>query len=83
MARPRQKDRSKVANETLTIRLTAHERALLDALVARRRGTLEAEGGKVSAASYVRGLILRVAYAEGLDAPDPTQTPAKRPPKKR
>lgn len=59
MARPRKEDRSQVQTVTLTIRLTEDESKSLDDLVAQRRAELAPEGGTCSAASVVRGLILR------------------------
>ena len=59
MARPPKTDRSSVASDTLTLRLTADDRATLDALVAAKAAELELEGMDISAAFYVRGLIRR------------------------
>ena len=54
------------ATETLTLRLTREDRALLDRLIALRAADLADDGIDVSAASYVRGLIRREARAKGL-----------------
>jgi transcriptional regulator with XRE-family HTH domain len=54
------------ATETLTLRLSSPDRALLDRLVSLRAAELAPEGIEVTAASYVRGLIRRDAQARGL-----------------
>lgn len=65
MGRPRIADRAAVASATLTLRLTADDRELLDRLVAARSADLD--GADVTAASYVRWLIRR--EGKRLDAP--------------
>lgn len=65
MGRP-PKDRTGPATETLTLRLTKDDRALLDRLVALRSAELADEAVEVSATSYVRALIRREARAKGL-----------------
>ncbi len=66
MARPPKQDRSSVATDTLTLRLSPDDRAMLDRLVAHRAAELAEEGIEVTAASFVRGLIRREAKARGL-----------------
>ena len=66
MARPPKQDRSSVATDTLTLRLSPDDRAMLDRLVAHRAAELADEGIEVTAASFVRGLIRREAKARGL-----------------
>ena len=66
MARPRKENRDEVAGETLTLRLTAEERLWLQKLVELRAGELADAGGRVSKASFVRGLIRREARAAGI-----------------
>ncbi len=66
MARPRKQDRSSVATDTLTVRLSPDDRAMRDRLVAHRAAELAEEGIEVTAASFVRGLIRREAKARGL-----------------
>jgi hypothetical protein len=66
MARPPKQDRSSVATDTLTLRLSPDDRALLDRLVAHRATELADEGIEVTAASFVRGLIRREGKARGL-----------------
>jgi hypothetical protein len=66
MARPPKQDRSSVATDTLTLRLSPDDRAMLDRLVAHRAAELADEGIEVTAASFVRGLIRREAKANGL-----------------
>ena len=66
MARPLKQDRSSVATDTLTLRLSPDDRAMLDRLVAHRAAELADEGIEVTAASFVRGLIRREAKARGL-----------------
>jgi hypothetical protein len=66
MARPLKQDRSSVATDTLTLRLSPDDRAMLDRLVAHRTAELADEGIEVTAASFVRGLIRREAKARGL-----------------
>ena len=80
MARPLKQDRSSVATDTLTLRLSPDDRAMLDRLVAHRAAELADEGIEVTAASFVRGLIRREAKARGLlDAASGT-TASEKPP---
>ncbi|MFO0756639.1 MAG: helix-turn-helix transcriptional regulator [Byssovorax sp.] len=65
MGRP-PKDRSGPATETLTLRLSTADRALLDKLVLLRAEELVDEAVEVTAASFVRTLIRREARARGL-----------------
>lgn len=67
------------AEVTLTLRMTDHDRALLDRLVALRAEELSEMGATeidVTAASYLRGLIRREAKAKGVTVPMP-EAPAK------
>ena len=66
MPRPRTEDRSQVAEETLTIRLTAEESSWLDRLVQERERDVSDAGGRVTRASLVRSLIRREARAAKL-----------------
>ena len=80
MARPPKQDRSSVATDTLTLRLSPDDRAMLDRLVAHRAAELADEGIEVTAASFVRGLIRREAKARGLlDAASGTTTASEKP----
>jgi hypothetical protein len=80
MARPPKQDRSSVATDTLTLRLSPDDRAMLDRLVAHRAAELADEGIEVTAASFVRGLIRREAKARGLlDAASTTITTSEKP----
>ena len=80
MARPPKHDRSSVATDTLTLRLSPDDRAMLDRLVAHRAAELADEGIEVTAASFVRGLIRREAKARGLlDAVSGTITAGETP----
>lgn len=55
------------AEVTLTLRMTEHDRALLDRLVALRAEELSDAGAvDVTAASYLRGLIRSEAKAKGI-----------------
>lgn len=58
MGRP-PKDRSGPAGVTLTIRLTADDRAALDELVAAKAAELADDAVEVTATSYLRALIRR------------------------
>jgi hypothetical protein len=85
MGRP-PKDQSGPATETLTLRLTREDRAVLDRLVQLRASELADEGIDVTATSYVRGLIRREGKARGvLETPSiPTAAkPAQAAPAKR
>lgn len=67
------------AEVTLTLRMTDHDRALLDRLVALRAEELSEMGATeidVTAAAYLRGLIRREAKAKGITVPLP-EAPAK------
>ena len=66
MSRPPKQDRASVATDTLTLRLSPDDRALLDRLIEHRAAELADEGIEVTAASFVRGLIRREAKARGL-----------------
>ena len=80
MARPLKQDRSSVATDTLTLRLSPDDRAMLDRLVAHRATELADEGIEVTAASFVRGLIRREAKARGLlDAASGNTTASEKP----
>jgi hypothetical protein len=80
MARPPKQDRSSVATDTLTLRLSPDDRAMLDRLVAHRAAELADEGIEVTAASFVRGLIRREAKARGLlDAASGNITASEKP----
>jgi hypothetical protein len=68
MARPVRGDRDSVATETLTLRLTQANRAMLDALVTRSAAELEHTGVEMTATAYVRGLIRR-EYAQRFGVP--------------
>lgn len=81
MGRPPKDDRDAVAGETLTIRLTAAERASLDAMREHRQAELEGTGAVVTISGIVRSLIVREARAVlGDDADKPSK--AKRKPRK-
>jgi hypothetical protein len=80
MARPLKQDRSSVATDTLTLRLSPDDRAMLDRLVAHRAAELVDEGIEVTAASFVRSLIRREAKARGLlDAATGNTTTSEKP----
>jgi hypothetical protein len=79
MARPPKQDRSSVATDTLTLRLSPDDRAMLDRLVAHRATELADEGIEVTAASFVRGLIRREAKARGLLDAASTTTATEKP----
>ena len=80
MARPLKQDRSSVATDTLTLRLSPDDRAMLDRLVAHRAVELADEGIEVTAASFVRGLIRREAKGRGLlDAASGNTTAREKP----
>jgi hypothetical protein len=66
-----------------TLRLTAHDRALLDELVAREAAELADRGVDVNASSVIRQLIRQAAKAHGIVITEPTARPprlAPRPP---
>jgi hypothetical protein len=81
MARPPKQDRSSVATDTLTLRLSPDDRAMLDRLVAHRAAELADEGIEVTAASFVRGLIRREAKARDLLDAAPGNTVATEKPR--
>jgi hypothetical protein len=66
MTRPSNDQRRNVVDATLTLRLTQHDRELLQALVALQASEMADLGVEVTAASYVRGLIRHEARAKGL-----------------
>lgn len=80
---PRKPKAGVAAEVTLTLRMTEHDRALLDRLVALRAEELAELGAdeiEVTAASYVRGLIRREAKAKGVTAALAAQEPSAKPP---
>jgi hypothetical protein len=66
VSRPPFENRRNVADATLTLRLTHHDRELLRELVAMKAEELVDSGMETTAASYVRGLIRQEARAKGL-----------------
>ncbi len=80
MPRPPPENRRDVVDATLTLRLTQHDRELLQALVALQAQEMADTGVEVSAASYVRGLIRHEARAKGVLAPmnAPASAPQRR-----
>lgn len=70
MARP-PKDPTGPAQTTLTIRLTAEDRATLDRLVAARAAKLADEAGEVTATSYLRAIIRREGRLLDAAGPEP------------
>jgi hypothetical protein len=54
-----------VATETLALRLTEEDRAVLDRLVEAARASVADSGAELTAAGYVRGLIRREAKRLG------------------
>ena len=70
MPRPRLSDRDAVADSTLSVRLTALERARWDALVAKRAAELRGTGGRVTAASLARDILVAHLDAAGITAAD-------------
>lgn len=68
MTRQSKEHRRNVVDATLTLRLTQHDRELLQALVALQASQMADLGVEVTAASYVRGLIRHEAKAKGLMA---------------
>jgi len=67
-----------VVDATLTLRLTRHDRELLQELVALQAAEMADTGVEVTAASYVRGLIRHEARTKGLldSAPASVAAPA-------
>jgi hypothetical protein len=86
MVRQQRDDDDAGASETITVRLTPSDRAVLDRLVELRNAELEHEGIRLKPSTYVRGLIRREAKAKGLDSAEvlaaatakapPPETPA-------
>ncbi len=76
MTRPTHENGRNVVSATLTLRLTPHDRELLQALVALQAAEMSDTGVEVTAASYVRGLIRHEARTKGLL--DPTNAGALR-----
>ena len=66
--RPRQVNRAVVAEVTLSLRVSAFERAGLEELARRRSAELEDTGGTVSVNSLTRALIRRELAAHGITA---------------
>jgi hypothetical protein len=69
MPRPPKSDRSAIKNTILAIRLSPDERAMFDRLVQARAEELARLAGQpidVTAASYIRWLILRDGEARGM-----------------
>jgi len=66
MGRPKNADRSQIAVETLTIRLSAEESRWLEALVEMKERDRSDDGDRVTKASFVRRLIRREARLGGL-----------------
>ncbi|WP_437308035.1 hypothetical protein [Sorangium sp. So ce388] len=79
MTRPTQEKGRQVVNATLTLRLTRHDRELLQALVALQAEEMSDTGVEVTAASYVRGLIRHEARKKGLLEPAAASPPRRRP----
>jgi hypothetical protein len=80
---PRKPKAGVAAEVTLTLRMTDHDRALLDRLIALRVEELAELGAdeiEVTAASYVRGLIRREAKAKGVTAALAAQEASAKPP---
>ena len=78
MARPPKEDREAVKGAVLAVRLSPAERSTLERLVRARADELARLAGQpieVTAASYIRWLLLRDAEARGL-APPRAQAPA-------
>lgn len=75
MARPRTQNHRNVIDATLTLRITKHDRELLQELVALEAAELSDKGLEPTAASYVRGLIRHEARLKGLL---PSEHPEKR-----
>jgi hypothetical protein len=66
MPKPKQADRSTVAELNITFRATRATRAKLDALISAAQKKVAAAGGDVTLGSYMRSLIEREAAAEGI-----------------
>lgn len=79
MGRP-PKDRSGPAGETLTIRLTADDRAALNELVAAKAAELADDAVEVTATSYIRAIIRREArLLRGAKPDEPAPVAAMKP----
>jgi hypothetical protein len=70
MGRPRTANRDAVADFTLSVRLTGPERARWDTLVDRRSAELRGTGGRVTAASLARDVLVGHLDALGITAAD-------------
>jgi hypothetical protein len=68
MGRPRTANRDNVAEFTLSVRLSGPERTRWDALVARRTAELRGTGGRVTAASLARDVLVAHLDALGIAA---------------
>ncbi|WP_437928667.1 hypothetical protein WMF37_05205 [Sorangium sp. So ce291] len=77
MTRPPQEKGRQVVNATLTLRLTHHDRELLQALVELQAAEMSDTGVEVTAASYVRGLIRHEARKKGLLEPAAASPPRR------
>ena len=67
-------ERRKIADATLTLRLTQQDRDLLTELVSLQAAEMIDTGVEVTAASFVRGLIRHEARAKGLLQPAATRS---------
>jgi hypothetical protein len=76
MTRSTNENGRQVVNATLTLRLTQHDRELLQALVELQAVEMADTGVEVTVASYVRGLIRHEARTKGLLEPIPVPVPA-------
>jgi hypothetical protein len=75
MTRATPENHRAVVDATLTLRLTQHDRELLQALVALQATEMADTGLEVTAASYVRGLIRHEARTKGFLDAAPASTP--------
>lgn len=82
MPRPRQVDRSTVAEKNVTFRASRRTRALLDGLVGRAKEKAAAVGGSASMGSYLTAMIEREATAEGISVEEVQEPPVASPVKK-
>jgi hypothetical protein len=82
MPRPREVDRSTVAETNVTFRASRRTRALLDGLVGRAKEKAAAVGGSASMGSYLTAMIEREATAEGIRVEEAQEPPAASPAKK-
>lgn len=79
---PRKPKAGVAAEVTVTVRMTEHDRAILDRLVAMRAEELAELGAdeiEVTAASYLRALVRREGKAKGVTAPPVTSAPPAAP----